>query len=140
MSRRQLPPQIRKVEVTDRKTRKPVVRYQLTVDAGINPETGSRQQIRRRCLESCKWLRIKRIVEVVIPGQVLLVGKAVIDLQCELVSVRILIGNGAEGIEDAVAVNCVCLRHILLHDRRCSRVKAVGRNLTAKYIGIINAS
>jgi integrase len=46
--RTQLPPQIRKVEVTNRRTGKPVVRYQLTVDAGVNPETGARQQIRRR--------------------------------------------------------------------------------------------
>ena len=48
MSRRQLPPQIRKVTVTDRASGKPVVRYQLTVDAGVNPETGKRQQVRRR--------------------------------------------------------------------------------------------
>ena len=48
MSRRQLPPQIKKIEVLDRKSGKPVVRYQLTVDAGINPETGKRQQVRRR--------------------------------------------------------------------------------------------
>ena len=48
MSRRQLPPQIKKIEVTDRKTGKAVVRYQLTVDAGMNPETGKRQQVRRR--------------------------------------------------------------------------------------------
>ena len=48
MSRRQLPPQIKKVEVLDRKTGKAVVRYQLTVDAGVNPETGKRQQVRRR--------------------------------------------------------------------------------------------
>ncbi len=46
--RTQLPPQIRKIEVTDRRTGKQVVRYQLTVDAGVNPETGARQQIRRR--------------------------------------------------------------------------------------------
>jgi len=46
--RRQLPPQIRKIEVTDRRTGKPIVRYQLTVDASISPETGARQQIRRR--------------------------------------------------------------------------------------------
>lgn len=39
MSRRQLPPQIKKVEVLNRKTGKAVVRYQLTVDAGVNPET-----------------------------------------------------------------------------------------------------
>jgi Arm DNA-binding domain len=48
MNRRQLPPQIKKIEVTDRKTGKTVVRYQLTVDAGMNPETGKRQQVRRR--------------------------------------------------------------------------------------------
>jgi hypothetical protein len=33
MSRQQLPPQIRKIDVSDRKTGKSVVRYQLTVDA-----------------------------------------------------------------------------------------------------------
>ncbi|BCO40590.1 integrase [Mycobacterium paraintracellulare] len=48
MTRRQLPPQIKKIDVTDRKTGKTVVRYQLTVDAGINPQTGRRQQVRRR--------------------------------------------------------------------------------------------
>ena len=46
--RQQLPPQIKKIEVADRKTGKTVVRYQLTVDAGMNPETGKRQQVRRR--------------------------------------------------------------------------------------------
>jgi hypothetical protein len=48
MSRRQLPPQIKKIEVLDRTSGKPVVRYQVTVDAGINPETGKVQQVRRR--------------------------------------------------------------------------------------------
>jgi integrase len=48
MTRQQLPPQIRKMAVTDRKTGKPVVRYQLTVDTGINPQTGRRHQVRRR--------------------------------------------------------------------------------------------
>jgi integrase len=43
-----LPPQIRKVTVTDRKTGKPVARYELKVDAGVNAETGQRQQVRRR--------------------------------------------------------------------------------------------
>ena len=50
MTRQQLPPQIRKVEVTDRKTGKTVVRYELKVDAGVNPETGQRRQVRRRYL------------------------------------------------------------------------------------------
>ena len=35
MSRRQLPPQIKKIEVTDRKTGKLVVRYEVTVDLGL---------------------------------------------------------------------------------------------------------
>src|ERR1700757_1289155 len=48
MTRQQLPPQIKKITVTERKTRKQVVRYQVTVDAGQNPETGKRQQVRRR--------------------------------------------------------------------------------------------
>jgi integrase len=48
MARHQLPPQIRKIEVRDRRAGKPVARYQLTVDAGINAETGRRQQVRRR--------------------------------------------------------------------------------------------
>jgi len=47
-NRQQLPPQIKKLTVTDRATGKPVTRYQLTVDAGINPETGKRRQTRRR--------------------------------------------------------------------------------------------
>lgn len=48
MSRQQLPPQIKKISVADRTTGKPVVRYQVTVDAGINQATGKRQQVRRR--------------------------------------------------------------------------------------------
>lgn len=48
MSRKQLPPQIKKLEVLDRKLGKAVVRYQLTVDSGVDPQTGRRQQIRRR--------------------------------------------------------------------------------------------
>lgn len=47
MSRQQLPPQIRKVEIIDRKTGKPVVRYEVTVDAGKDAD-GKRRQARRR--------------------------------------------------------------------------------------------
>lgn len=46
--RQQLPPQIKKITVKDRTTGKDVVRYQLTVDAGVDRETGKRKQIRRR--------------------------------------------------------------------------------------------
>ncbi|OUC77277.1 site-specific integrase [Gordonia lacunae] len=45
-SRRQLPPQIRKLTVRDRRTGKGVTRYQVTVDAGV--VGGKRRQIRRR--------------------------------------------------------------------------------------------
>lgn len=48
MTRQQLPPQIKKVEVLDRKLGKRVARYQVTVDAGENPATRKRQQVRRR--------------------------------------------------------------------------------------------
>jgi integrase len=48
MTRQQLPPQIKKIEVVDRKAGKGVVRYQVTVDAGENAATGKRQQVRRR--------------------------------------------------------------------------------------------
>ena len=44
--RRQLPPQIRRVERARRTGSKPVVRYQLTVDTGI--VDGKRKQVRRR--------------------------------------------------------------------------------------------
>lgn len=49
MSRQQLPPQIKKVEVLDRATGKTVVRYRVKVDVGANPETGKRQQAKRHC-------------------------------------------------------------------------------------------
>jgi len=44
--RRQLPPQIRRVELARRSGGKPVVRYQLTVDTGLLD--GKRKQLRRR--------------------------------------------------------------------------------------------
>ena len=44
--RRQLPPQIRRVELARRAGSKTVVRYQLTVDTGI--VDGKRKQLRRR--------------------------------------------------------------------------------------------
>ena len=46
--RRQLPPQIKKLSTTDRRTGKTVVRYQVTVDTGVSPATGRRRQARRR--------------------------------------------------------------------------------------------
>jgi len=52
--RQQLPPQIKKIEVRDRGTGKGVVRYQVTVDAGHDPESGRRRQIRRRFATEAK--------------------------------------------------------------------------------------
>lgn len=49
MTRQQLPPQIKKVDVLDRATGKTVVRYRVKVDVGVNPETGVRQQAKRHC-------------------------------------------------------------------------------------------
>jgi Arm DNA-binding domain len=46
--RRQLPPQIKKLSITNRRTGKTVVRYQVTVDTGVSPATGRRRQARRR--------------------------------------------------------------------------------------------
>ncbi|OBJ21664.1 tyrosine-type recombinase/integrase [Mycobacterium colombiense] len=48
MARQQLPPQIKKITITDRSTGKAVVRYQVTADAGADPVTGKRRQVRRR--------------------------------------------------------------------------------------------
>ena len=48
MSRQQLPPQIKKISAKDRGTGKAVIRYQLVVDTGIDPDSGKRRQIRRR--------------------------------------------------------------------------------------------
>ncbi|MEU4839828.1 tyrosine-type recombinase/integrase [Nocardia testacea] len=47
MSRQQLPHQITKITVPDR-SGKSVVRYQVRADAGIDPQTGKRHQVRRR--------------------------------------------------------------------------------------------
>lgn len=49
MARQQLPPQIKKVDVLDRSTGKPVVRYRVKVDVGTHPETDKRQQAKRHC-------------------------------------------------------------------------------------------
>jgi integrase len=48
MARQQLPPQIRKVQVADRRTGRPVVRYEVRVNTGVDNETGARQQVKRR--------------------------------------------------------------------------------------------
>jgi integrase len=49
MTRQQLPPQIKKVEVVDRSSAKSIVRYRVKVDVGTDPETGKRRQAKRHC-------------------------------------------------------------------------------------------
>lgn len=49
MTRQQLPPQIKKLEVLDRSSGKTVVRYRVKVDVGSHPVTGKRQQSKRHC-------------------------------------------------------------------------------------------
>ncbi|MCV7230390.1 site-specific integrase [Mycolicibacterium komossense] len=44
--RRQLPPQIKRIELADRASGRPVIRYQLTVDVGL--VDGKRKQLRKR--------------------------------------------------------------------------------------------
>jgi integrase len=46
VERRQLPPQIKRVELTQRDGGRAVVRYQLTVDVGV--VDGKREQLRKR--------------------------------------------------------------------------------------------
>ncbi|ADG97875.1 integrase family protein [Segniliparus rotundus DSM 44985] len=48
MARQQLPPQIKKVELSQREGGKPAIRYQVTVDVGTDPITGKRRQARKR--------------------------------------------------------------------------------------------
>jgi len=48
MARNPLPPQIKKIDVLDRKTGKKVVRYLLLADVGLDRITGQRIQVRRR--------------------------------------------------------------------------------------------
>jgi integrase len=48
MTRQQLPPQIRKIVVADKKSGREATRYELRADGGVNPVTGARQQVKRR--------------------------------------------------------------------------------------------
>ncbi|MGX7727552.1 site-specific integrase [Rhodococcus sp. 5G237] len=68
--RRQLPPQIKKIELDRTERGKPVVRYQLTVDIGVDPDTGKRKQLRRRFpTESVARDELARIQATVKSGQ-----------------------------------------------------------------------
>jgi integrase len=83
MSRQQLPPQIKKVTVADRKTGKSVVRYQVTVDTGTNPQTGRRQQARRRCAtERAARDALAQIADATARGQFVSRSSMTVDQLC----------------------------------------------------------
>lgn len=83
MTRQQLPPQIKKTTVTDRKTGKPVVRYQLTVDTGINPQTGRRQQARRRyASERGARVALAEIADAAAKGQFISRSTTTVEQMC----------------------------------------------------------
>ena len=83
-NRQQLPPQIKKITVTDRRTGKPLVRYQLTVDAGYNPETGKRRQIRRRlATEAAARKELASVQGGITAGTYVHASKSTVDQVCE---------------------------------------------------------
>jgi integrase len=83
MTRRQLPPQIKKIEVADRRSGRPVVRYQVTVDSGINPQTGRRQQARRRyATEREARAALAEIADAAAKGQFVARSTVTIDQLC----------------------------------------------------------
>jgi integrase len=84
MSRQQLPPQIKKISVKDRTTGKSVVRYELTVDAGNNPESGKRRQIRRRfTTEASARAELAALQAGVVAGTYVHASKLTVDEACE---------------------------------------------------------
>ncbi len=83
MTRQQLPPQIKKVKITDRKIGKSVVRYQVTVDTGINPQTGRRQQARRRyATEREARAALAEITEATAKGQFISRSTMTVEQMC----------------------------------------------------------
>ena len=93
----------------------------------------SLKQIRGSCLESCKRLRVERVVEVVVDAQILLLVDPVVQFHGELVGVRTLIGNGLEDIGatwreiGALGVR-VRTGDVAFHEVNCDGVQAVRRN------------
>ena len=82
--RQQLPPQIKKISTTDRSTGKPVVRYQLVVDAGVNPQTGNRRQVRRRfTTEAAARDELAAILGGVANGTYVHASKTTVEDVCE---------------------------------------------------------
>ena len=84
MARQQLPPGIRKIQVKDRKTGKSVVRYQVTTDAGRDPESGRRRQVRRRfATEKAARDELSSVQGGVTTGTYVHSSKLTVDQACE---------------------------------------------------------
>jgi integrase len=84
-TRQQLPPQIKKVQVTDRRTRKTVLRYELMVDAGCDPESGKRRQIRRRyTTEALARAELASVQAGVTTGTYVHTNKLTVEAACEV--------------------------------------------------------
>jgi integrase len=84
MARQQLPPQIKKIDVTNRSTGKTVVRYQVTVDAGQDAESGKRRQVRRRfTTEAAARAELAAMQAGVAAGTYVHASKLTVDQVCE---------------------------------------------------------
>lgn len=84
MTRRQLPPQIRKVEVLDRSTGKPVVRYRVKVDVGPHLVTGARQQAKRHCRTEAEARKVlSELQNRAATGTYVSPSKLTVDQLCE---------------------------------------------------------
>jgi integrase len=82
--RQQLPPQIKKLDVTDRSTGKTVVRYQLTVDAGRDAVSGKRRQVRHRfTTEAAARAELAAMQAGVAAGTYVHANKLTVDQVCE---------------------------------------------------------
>lgn len=82
--RQQLPPQIKKIAVSDRSSGKSVVRYQLTVDAGDDRESGKRRQIRRRfTTEADARAELAAVQAGVTAGTYVHASKLTVEQACE---------------------------------------------------------
>src|SRR5712672_3959667 len=81
--RRQLPPQIKKLSITDRRTGKTVVRYQVTVDTGVSPSTGRRRQARcRYSTEKEARAALAEIADATVKGQFVARSAVTVEQVC----------------------------------------------------------
>lgn len=82
--RQQLPPQIKKITITDRSTGRPAARYQVVVDAGVDPQSGRRRQIRRRfATEKDARAELASVQGGVSSGTYVHSSKLTVDQACE---------------------------------------------------------